>query len=78
MGSGKMCLKEIAASNVKYEDQEFLDPITKKKTQYQARVATSTVKLSSSMWPNSYNTVNCSCWFQEDLPYPGVDLSKLR
>ena len=34
MGSGKMCLKEIAASNVKYEDQEFLDPITKKKTQY--------------------------------------------
>lgn len=30
------------------------------------------------MLNNSANIINCSIWFQEDLPYPGVDLSKLK
>jgi hypothetical protein len=36
------------------------------------------MRLQSAFWPNSVNSINCSCWFQEDLPYPGVDLSKLK
>jgi hypothetical protein len=34
MGGGKMCLSHIASPKVKYEDQEFTDPITKDKTPY--------------------------------------------
>ena len=73
-----MCLSNIASNTVKYEDQEFTDPVTREKYTYQARVYTDLIKLQSSFWPNSINSVNCSIWFQEDLPFPGVDLSKLR
>lgn len=34
MGSGKMCLSSIADNNVKYEDREFIDEITKEKKIY--------------------------------------------
>ena len=78
MGGGKMCLAHIASPKVKYEDQEFIDPITKDKTPYQARVYKDNIKLTSAFWPSSVNSVNVSVWFQEDLPFPGVDLSKLK
>lgn len=45
---------------------------------YQSRVFTDTIKLTSSFWPTSTNTVNCSVWFQDELPFPGVDLNKLK
>lgn len=73
-----MCISQIAGHSVKYEDQEFTDPVTKEKYLYQARVYTGTIRLQSSFWPNSVNNVNCSVWFQADLPYPGVDLTKLK
>ena len=78
MGSGRMCLSGIADSNVKYEDREFFDEVTKEKKIYQARVSTKTVRLQNAFNPSSNNTVNCSCWFQEDLPFPGVNLAKLK
>ena len=34
IGAGRMCLKEIAGHNVNYQDQEFVDPATKKKDVY--------------------------------------------
>lgn len=77
MGSAKVCLSQIA-NNVQYQDREFVDPISKKKTVYQARVHNETVKLQSSFWFNANNLVTLSVWFQDDLPYPGVDLSKLE
>ena len=73
-----MCLSGIAEGNVKYEDREFIDEVTKEKKIYQARVSTKTFRLHSAFHPNSNNTVNCSCWFQEDLPFPGVNLAKLK
>jgi hypothetical protein len=45
---------------------------------YQARVYKGSIRLNSSFWPNSSNTVHTAVWFQEDLPYPGVDLQKLK
>jgi hypothetical protein len=78
IGSGKMCLQNIASHSVQYEDQEFIDPITKSKEVYQARVYKGNIRLTSQFWANSNNIVHTSCWFQEDLPYPGVDLSKLK
>jgi hypothetical protein len=78
IGSGKMCLSHIASNKVKYEDHEFTDPVTREKYPYQARVYTENVTLLSSFWQNAKNQVNCSIWFQEDLPFPGVDLSKLK
>jgi hypothetical protein len=45
IGMGKMCLAQIASHNVKYEDLEFVDPSTKEKYQYQARVYTGTIRL---------------------------------
>lgn len=78
IGAGKMCLSHIGDNGIGYQDLEFVDPLTKEKTLYQARVYTGTIKLSSSFWPHSINTVNCSVWFQDDIPYPGVDLSKLK
>ena len=73
-----MCLSEIAAHSVSYQDQEFVDPIDKKKYIYAARVYTGTIRLASSIRPNSVNSVSCSIWFQDELPFPGVDLSKLK
>lgn len=73
-----MCLSHIASNKVKYEDHEFTDPVTREKYPYQARVYTENVTLLSSFWQNAKNQVNCSIWFQEDLPFPGVDLSKLK
>ena len=63
IGMGKMCLAQIASHNVKYEDLEFVDPSTKEKYQYQARVYTGTIRLQSAYWPNAVNTVNASIWF---------------
>ena len=34
LGSGKMCLSGIAEGNVKYEDREFIDEVTKEKKIY--------------------------------------------
>ena len=48
IGAGKMCLKEI--NGQLYEDKEFIDPITKEKTVYQARVYTGKVKLKSEIF----------------------------
>jgi len=45
IGMGKVCLSSIAGHSVSYQDQEFTDPITKEKYQYQARVFTGTIKL---------------------------------
>ena len=78
MGCGKMCLSNIASNLVKYQDIEFTDPTTRIKYTYQARQFTGSIRLQSSFWPNSVNSVNCSVWFQEDLPFPGVDLTKLK
>jgi len=78
IGSGRMCLSHIAENQVQYQDLDFTDPLTKEKTQYQARVYTGTIRLSSSFWPHSVNSVNCSVWFQDDIPFPGVDLTKLK
>lgn len=77
LGSGKMCLSNIGSPGIKYEDIEFQDPITKAVTKYQARVYKGSVRLDSAFWPSS-NNVHCNIWFQQDLPYPGVDLTKLR
>jgi hypothetical protein len=55
-----------------------VDPATKKKDVYQARVYTGKILLQSAFWPSTVNTVICSIWFQDDLPYPGVDLTKLK
>lgn len=63
LGQSKLCLSHIADNSVKYEDKEFIEPITKKKSQYQARVMTATVKLTSSFWFNSNNQINVCCWF---------------
>jgi len=63
IGSGFMCLSHIGDNSVSYLDLDFVDPLTKEKTLYQARVYTGTIKLSSSFWPHSINTVNCSIWF---------------
>ena len=73
-----MCLSLIQSDGDGYIDQEFYDPLRKEKHLYQSRVYTGPIKLQSAFWPNSINTVNCSIWFQEDLPYPGVDLLKLK
>ena len=55
IGSGKMCLSHIASNTVKYEDQEFTDPVTREKYTYQARVYNGNIRLHSSFWPNSIN-----------------------
>jgi hypothetical protein len=34
MGAAKMCLADISLPQVKYEDLEFTDPITREKTNY--------------------------------------------
>jgi hypothetical protein len=78
IGQGSMCLALIQKEGDGYIDQEFYDPVRKEKHTYQSRVYTGPIKLDSAFWPNSINTVNCSIWFQEDLPYPGVDLLKLK
>jgi len=48
--------------------------------QYQSRVKTDKVRLFSAIpfSKHSDNMVSVSSWFMEELPYPGVDLSKCR
>lgn len=63
IGAGKMCIANIASHSVQYEDQEFIDPITKSKEVYQARVYKGNIRLTSSFWPNTNNVVHTACWF---------------
>lgn len=63
IGSGKFCLSHVADNGVAYQDLEFVDPATKEKITYQARVYTGNIKLNSAFWPNSNNNVNYSVWF---------------
>ena len=73
-----MCLSHITDNGVKYQDLEFVDALTRKKSVYQARVYTGTIRLKSGFSNSSTNTVNLSIWFQDDIPYPGVDLAVLK
>jgi hypothetical protein len=46
---------------------------------YPARVYSGSIRLKSAFQDvSSDNIVKCEIWFQEDLPVPGVDLSKLK
>ena len=45
IGNGKVCLSHIAENNNNYQDLDFVDPLTKQKTTYQARVHTEVLKL---------------------------------
>jgi len=41
-------------------------------------VYTASLKLSSAFFDSANASIQFSFWFQPELPYPGVDLSKLR
>jgi hypothetical protein len=71
-----MCLSHISDGNVKYQDREFTDGLTREKSVYQARVYTGNIILNCGFPPFSLgsNTVNASIWFQDEIPFPGVDL----
>ncbi len=76
LGSSKVCLREIHFQ--KFEDKQFTDDRTKQKISYQCRVYTTTTKLQSAFFDTANSAVTLSLWFQPELPYPGVDLSKLQ
>ena len=77
LGSAKLCLQQLHYS--KSEDKVYTDERTKQKISFESRVLTATLKLNSAfMPPTSTASVTLSVWFQPDLPYPEVDLSRLR
>lgn len=62
LGAGKMCLSHISDNGIKYQDIEYVDPLTKRKNVYQARIYTGIIKLKSS-FSTSNNKLNVSIWF---------------
>lgn len=77
MGAARVCLSQVhyGAS----EDKSYVDDRTKQKVSFECRVFTTTLKLNSAFLPPASNsTVTLSVWFQPDLPYPDVDLSRLK
>lgn len=76
LGSAKVCLQQLHYQS--FEDKIFEDQKTKQKISYQCRVYTTQVKLQSAFFDTSNSSVSLSLWFQPELPYPTVDLSKLR
>ena len=50
MGGGSMCLSALGQTGVKHEDRDFVDPTTKEKTSYTARVHRDNIRLTSAFW----------------------------
>ena len=76
LGCGRICLQQLHFQ--KFEDKHFTDERTKQKIGFQCRVYSTTLKLQSAFVDTSNSQVNLSVWFQPEVPYPSVDLGRLR
>ncbi|TNV87010.1 hypothetical protein FGO68_gene4983 [Halteria grandinella] len=76
LGSARLCLGQIHYQ--KFEDKYYTDERTKQKHSFQCRVYSTTLKLQSAFYDTSNSGVTMSVWFQPELPFPQVDLGRLK
>ncbi len=76
LGSAKLPITYLHSS--KFEDKHFLDSRTKEKVSFQSRVYSTKLQLSSAFLDTTNSSLQLSIWFQPEIPYPSVDLSRIK
>lgn len=76
LGAGSILLRSIA--NAPFQDRTFTDKKTRERVDYQSRVHNEGVRLSSAFQRTGMSTVDVQVWFQQEIPYPDVDLGELK